>query len=109
MAKWTGFRVSDLLDIAGVKPEGTYVMFYSDDGYSTGDPLDFIRDNDIILAFGLNDVTLPDDRGFPFQLVAKSRYGYKWAKWITKIEVLDHEEPGYWEQRGYSNEANVGD
>lgn len=109
MAKWTGFKVADLLDMAGVKSEGTYVMFYSDDGYSTGDPLSFIRDNDIILAFGLNDVTLPDDRGFPFQLVAKSKYGYKWAKWITKIEVLDHEELGYWEQRGYSNSADVGD
>jgi DMSO/TMAO reductase YedYZ molybdopterin-dependent catalytic subunit len=107
MAKWTGFKVADLLDQAGVKPDGSFVMFYSDDGYSTGLPLSYIRDNDIILAYGLNDLTLPDDRGFPFQLVAKSKYGYKWAKWITKIEVLNAPVLGYWESRGYSNEGDV--
>ena len=107
-AKWTGFKVMDLLDKAGVKPNATYVMFYSDDGYSSGHPIQYLKDNDIILAYGLNDITLPDDRGWPFQLVAKNKYGYKWAKWITKIEVLDHEELGYWEQRGYSNAGDVG-
>ena len=62
-----------------------------------------------LLAYGINDVTLPDERGFPLQLVAKSRYGYKWAKWITKIEVTDKEVRGYWESRGYSNSARVGE
>jgi DMSO/TMAO reductase YedYZ molybdopterin-dependent catalytic subunit len=107
MAKWTGFRVVDLLDQADVKGQGTYVMFWSDDGYSTGMSLDYLTNNNIILAYGLNDITLPDDRGFPLQLVAKSKYGYKWAKWITMIEVLDHPELGYWEQRGYNDEAMV--
>jgi DMSO/TMAO reductase YedYZ molybdopterin-dependent catalytic subunit len=106
-AKWTGFKVIDLLNKAGLKPEATYIMFWSDDGYSTGLPLDYIRDNDIIMAYGINDITLPDERGFPFQLVAKSKFGYKWAKWITKIEVLDHRELGYWEQRGYGDIADA--
>jgi DMSO/TMAO reductase YedYZ molybdopterin-dependent catalytic subunit len=108
MAKWTGFAVSDLLNLAVLKPEASYVMFWTDEGYATGLPLSYIRDNGIILAYGLNDMTLPDDRGFPLQLVAKSKYGYKWAKWITRIEILDHEELGYWEQRGYSNVGDEG-
>ena len=107
MAKWTGFKVTDVLDKAGLLPEASFILFWSDDGYSTGLPLSYIRDNGIIMAYGLNDMTLPDDRGFPFQLVARSKYGYKWAKWITKIEALDHEVLGYWEQRGYSDAADV--
>lgn len=108
-AKWTGFRVFDLLNLSGLKPDASYVVFYSSDGYSTGLPLEYLSANNILLAYGINDVTLPPERGFPFQLVAKSRYGYKWGKWITKIDVVDKEERGYWETRGYSNSAKVGE
>jgi DMSO/TMAO reductase YedYZ molybdopterin-dependent catalytic subunit len=108
-AKWTGFRVSDLLNLSGLSPKASYVVFYSADGYSTGLPLDYLQENQILLAYGINDVTLPAERGFPLQLVAKSRYGYKWAKWITSIEVVDKEMRGYWESRGYSNSAKVGE
>jgi DMSO/TMAO reductase YedYZ molybdopterin-dependent catalytic subunit len=108
-AKWTGFRVTDLLNRSGMKAGGIYVVFQSVDGYSTGLPLDYLRDNEILLAYGINDLTLPPERGFPLQLVAKSRYGYKWAKWITKIEVVNEEVRGYWESRGYSNSAKVGE
>ncbi len=108
-AKWTGFRVVDLLNLSGLKPDASYVVFYSSDGYSTGLSLDYLVANNILLAYGINDVTLPPERGFPFQLVARSRYGYKWGKWITEIEVVDKEERGYWESRGYSNSARVGE
>jgi DMSO/TMAO reductase YedYZ molybdopterin-dependent catalytic subunit len=108
-AKWTGFRVTDLLNRSGLQPEADYVVFHTAEGYSTGLPLDYLRDNAVLMAYGLNDVTLPPERGFPFQLVAKSRYGYKWAKWITRIEVTDKEQRGYWEARGYSNSARVGE
>jgi DMSO/TMAO reductase YedYZ molybdopterin-dependent catalytic subunit len=108
-AKWTGFLVTDLLNRSGLKPGASYVSFYSADGYSSGLPLSYLQDNGILMAYGINDVTLPAERGFPLQLVAKSRYGYKWAKWITKIEVTDKEVRGYWESRGYSNSAKVGE
>ncbi|VVB65274.1 Sulfoxide reductase catalytic subunit YedY [uncultured archaeon] len=108
-AKWTGFRVTDLLNRSGLLPGASYVVFYSADGYSTGLPLDFLQRNETLMAYGINDVTLPPERGFPLQLVAKNRYGYKWAKWITKIEVTDTEVKGYWESMGYSNSAKVGE
>jgi DMSO/TMAO reductase YedYZ molybdopterin-dependent catalytic subunit len=107
-AKWTGFRVVDLLDLAGLKPSATYVVFYCSDGYSTGLPLDYLRNNKVLMAYGINDLTLPPDRGFPFQLVAINKYGYKWAKWIISIEVGSKEVQGYWESRGYSNNGDVG-
>ena len=54
----------------------------------------------------LNDVTLPAERGFPFQVVAKDKYGYKWAKWVTRIELsADAGFRGYWEDKGYNNDA----
>jgi DMSO/TMAO reductase YedYZ molybdopterin-dependent catalytic subunit len=56
----------------------------------------------------MNGVVIPPERGFPFQLVAESKYGYKWIKWITTIELSDNADYlGYWESRGYSNGATV--
>ena len=109
MAKWTGFKVIDVLDMAGLDEDAIYVVFHGAEGYSTGHFIDYLRDEEIILAYGLNDITLPYDRGFPFQLVARDKYGFKWAKWIIGMEVVDEELMGYWESRGYSNSANVGE
>jgi DMSO/TMAO reductase YedYZ molybdopterin-dependent catalytic subunit len=56
----------------------------------------------------MNDVTIPPERGFPFMLVAESKWGYKWAKWITGIELSsDTSYRGYWEDRGYSNDGDL--
>jgi DMSO/TMAO reductase YedYZ molybdopterin-dependent catalytic subunit len=107
-AKWTGFRVINLLDQAGLHSNATYVVFHSADGYSTGLSLEYLRQHHVLMAYGINDVTLPPERGFPFQLVAINKYGYKWAKWITSLQVVDAEVAGYWESRGYSNDADVG-
>jgi hypothetical protein len=106
-AKWTGFRVSDLLDKAAVSG-GDYVVFHCSDGYTTGLPLSYLIDNHTLLAYGLNDVTLPPERGFPLQLVGDGKYGYKWAKWIVEVEVVKGEVRGYWESRGYINSGDVG-
>ena len=104
---WEGVKVADVIDQAGVAPEANTVIFRSVDGYSTSLPLAFVRDNDILMAYKMNDVALPPERGFPFQLVAESKWGYKWAKWITEIELSDDPEfRGYWESRGYSNDGD---
>ena len=107
--KWTGVKMSDLFKKAEIIDNVSTVIFYSSDGYSTSLDLNYLLQNNIILAYKLNDVTLPPDRGFPFQLVAESKYGYKWAKWITRIEVSnDSSYRGYWEKNGYNNTANAG-
>lgn len=106
---WEGIKVSDLIKKAGTLPDANTVIFYAYDGYSTSLPLDYIEKNDIMLAYGMNNVTLPEDRGYPFQLVAEDKWGYKWIKWVTKIEVSnDPLYRGYWEQRGYSVRGDTG-
>jgi len=105
---WEGVRVNDLLLEAGVKPGANTVIFYAEDGYSSSLPLTYIEDRDILLAYAMNDVTLPAERGFPFELVAEDRWGYKWVKWVTRIEVSDDENyRGYWESRGYANNGSI--
>ena len=100
---WEGIKVSDIINKAGTTPGANTVIFYAYDGYSTSLPLDYIEKNDILLAYGMNNITLPEDRGYPFQLVAEDKWGYKWIKWVTKIELSnDPSYRGYWEQRGYS-------
>ncbi|MCC4771707.1 molybdopterin-dependent oxidoreductase [Methanosarcina sp. DH2] len=107
-AKWTGVEIAEIFEETGVMENATTVIFYSTDGYSTSLDKDYLLENDIILAYKLNDVTLPPERGFPLQLVAEDKYGYKWAKWIVRIELSDSPYRGYWEERGYNNIADVG-
>jgi len=105
---WEGVLVKDILTKAKALPEAKTVIFHAYDGYTTSFPLDYIMTNDILMAYKMNDVTLPPERGFPFQLVAESKWGYKWVKWITKIELSDDiNYKGYWESRGYSNEGDL--
>ena len=105
---WEGVLVEDLIQEVGVNPAATTVIFYAYDGYSTALPLDYIIDRKIMIAYKMNNLTLPPERGFPFQLVAENKYGYKWIKWIKEIELSDNEDYlGYWESRGYSNAANL--
>ena len=107
---WDGIMLKDLLAVAGVDPNASTVILYAYDGYSTSVPLDYIIDNNILLAYKMNNVTLSPERGFPFQLVAESKLGYKWIKWIVSIELSNNEEyKGYWEMQGYSNDADVGE
>jgi len=105
---WEGIRVKDLLQEAGVDPKAVVVIFRAADGYSTSLPLDYILDKDILLAYKMNGVVMPPEKGFPFELVAESQYGYKWIKWVTQIELSDDVNyQGYWESRGYPNNATL--
>ena len=105
---WEGVLVRDLIRAAGMNPRATTVIFTAHDGYTTSFPLDYLMNHDILMAYRMNNVTLPAERGYPFQLVAEDTWGYKWIKWIEKIELSDNTGyRGYWEQRGYSNTADL--
>lgn len=105
---WQGVLIKDLLEETGIKEEANTVIFYASDGYSTSHSLDYILDNNILLAYKMNNITLPIERGYPFQLVAEDKWGYKWIKWVTKIELSNNSAyEGYWESRGYNNNADL--
>lgn len=100
---WEGVLLSDLLDRARPSSDATTVIFHAADGYTTSLPLGYIRDRKILLSYKMNGITIPKERGYPFMVVAEDHWGYKWAKWVTEIEVSnDPAYLGYWEQRGYS-------
>jgi DMSO/TMAO reductase YedYZ molybdopterin-dependent catalytic subunit len=109
-AKWTGPSLNSIFADAGVKPEARIAIFYTADdskGYTSLD-LGYIQENNIIIALKDNDIALPPDRGFPFQVVAEGKWGYKWAKWVTRIELsADTSFRGFWESVGYSNDASI--
>lgn len=105
---WEGVLLKDIFDKSIVSGDANTVIFHSMDGYTTSLPLQTILDKNMILAYKMNDVVLPPERGFPFQLVAEDKLGYKWAKWIDRIELSDNIDfKGYWEQRGYDNNADL--
>jgi DMSO/TMAO reductase YedYZ molybdopterin-dependent catalytic subunit len=105
---WEGIQVRDLISHAGPDPRANTVIFTAHDGYTTSFPLEYLMNRDIIMAYNMNNVTLSAERGYPFQLVAEDKWGYKWAKWIEKIELTnDPGYKGYWEQRGYSNTGDL--
>jgi len=105
---WEGVLVRDILAQAKPLHEAKTVIFHAHDGYTTSFSIEYVMDNDILMAYKMNNVTLPPERGFPFQLVAESKWGYKWIKWITEIELSDDVNyEGYWESRGYSNEGDL--
>jgi len=105
---WDGILVRDLLNYAQLKPGANTVIFHADDGYTTSFPLSYLVDNPIMMAYQMNNVTLPKERGFPFHLIAEDKWGYKWAKWITGIEITnDPSYRGYWESRGYAQGGDL--
>ena len=105
---WEGVQVRDILAKANPLPTAKVVIFHAYDGYTTSFPIEWVMDNRILMAYKMNDVTIPPERGYPFQLVAEDKWGYKWIKWITQIELSDDVNyRGFWESRGYSNQGDL--
>jgi DMSO/TMAO reductase YedYZ molybdopterin-dependent catalytic subunit len=110
-AKWTGPALNAIFTDAKVNPEAKIAIFYTPEGPHgfTSLDLSYIQEKNIIIALKDNDITLPPERGFPFQVVAESKYGYKWVKWVIRIELSsDTTFRGYWESGGFNNNADVG-
>jgi DMSO/TMAO reductase YedYZ molybdopterin-dependent catalytic subunit len=107
-AKWKGVKLSDLFkDVGGVQAGAEYVVFYSVDGYSVGIPLAKAMEPDSILTYEMNDQPLPTGHGYPLRGVIPGLYGMMSAKWITRVSVLDSVYQGYWQTRGWTNDATV--
>jgi DMSO/TMAO reductase YedYZ molybdopterin-dependent catalytic subunit len=105
---WEGVSLIDLIDLANPSAEVTTIIFHASDGYTTSLPLETIREKDLILADMANGLPLPPEMGFPFIVVAQDKLGYKWARWVTAIELSSNANyKGYWETLGYSNLADV--
>jgi DMSO/TMAO reductase YedYZ molybdopterin-dependent catalytic subunit len=105
---WEGVRIDDLLQQAQVQDSAVIAIFHAADGYTSSLPVQYLKDKGILLAYKMNGETLPAERGFPFVVVAEAKWGYKWVKWVTEIELSnDSAYRGYWESFGYSNSGSL--
>jgi DMSO/TMAO reductase YedYZ molybdopterin-dependent catalytic subunit len=105
---WEGVLIRDLLAEAGAQESAAIVIFHAYDGYTSSLPVQYLKDKSILLAFKMNGVTIPPERGFPFTVAAEAKWGYKWVKWVTEIELSnDPNYKGYWEAYGYSNTGDL--
>ncbi len=104
-AIWKGVLIKDLLEMAGIKPGAIDIVFYAVDNYSSSLTLEQATADNVLLAYEMNGETLPAAQGYPLRVVAPNHWGYKWVKWITRIEVVTYDYIGFWESRGWDDDA----
>ncbi|MGH2388907.1 MAG: molybdopterin-dependent oxidoreductase, partial [Chloroflexota bacterium] len=106
---WTGIRLRDLLAMAGPLSAASFALFHSADGsYTESLSLDQANLSDVLLAYKLNDQPLSREQGYPLRLVVPEMYGFKNIKWLDRITLSEELVLGYWERRGYANDAWLG-
>jgi DMSO/TMAO reductase YedYZ molybdopterin-dependent catalytic subunit len=106
-ARWDGVPLKTLLEEAGVPLQAVDVVFHAADGYSDGIPVSRAMAGDVLVAHRMNGVPLPRGHGFPARIVVPGIYGMKNVQWVTDIEVVDRDYKGYYQQKGWSDEAVV--
>jgi DMSO/TMAO reductase YedYZ molybdopterin-dependent catalytic subunit len=108
-AKWTGVPLAAVLERAG-GPAGraVRVVFHAVGGYTDSLPMAKALDRETMVAYGMNDSTLPRAHGYPVRIIAPGIYGMKSVKWLRRIEVVDYDYRGYWERSaGWDNVAVI--
>ncbi len=103
---WVGVPANEIIRLAHPMPSANYVVIQSADDYTTNLPLVALQDEDVLFAYALNGQPLPLEHGGPVRLVVPKRYFWKSAKWVTAIYFHETDQPGFWETRGYHNEAD---
>jgi DMSO/TMAO reductase YedYZ molybdopterin-dependent catalytic subunit len=106
-SQWQGVRLRDVLAACGVRAGAQEVALHCADGYSAGIPLAVARHPSTLVALGQNGKALTREHGFPCRIRAPALYGMMNAKWVERIEVLDHPYVGYWQRAGWTADAQV--
>ena len=99
--RWTGVRLRDLFDLAGMRPSVTHLLAHADGDYSTNLPIGPALADDALLATAHDGAPIPPDHGYPARTLVPSLYLWKSAKWVRGLELLEADRPGFWEQNGY--------
>jgi DMSO/TMAO reductase YedYZ molybdopterin-dependent catalytic subunit len=103
---WEGVLAADLVALAEPLPEAQFVTLHGYDDYTTNLPVMALLDEDVLVAHSVFGAPLADEHGGPVRLVVPKRYAWKSAKWLKAIEFHAHDRPGFWEVRGYHNDAD---
>lgn len=105
---WTGVLFRDFWETIKdiVKPEATHVMQHAYGDYTTNLPLAWMIEEDVMFAHTFNGEPLPPEHGGPMRIFTPKRYAWKGSKWIHRLEFMEGDKPGFWEENGYSNSAD---
>ncbi|HMM43015.1 MAG TPA: molybdopterin-dependent oxidoreductase, partial [Thermomicrobiales bacterium] len=105
--RWTGVPLRDVLQRAGIRDGVVDLVCRGAGGYSDSIPLAKALDPRTLLAYGMNGTALPRSHGFPCRLYVPNLYGEKNVKWLEEIELVDHDYRGYWQERGWTDDATI--
>ncbi len=103
---WVGVKASDILKLATPSENAKFVTLHGYDGYTTNLPIDALLDDDVIIAHSVLGYPLTTAHGGPVRIIVPKRYAWKGAKWLKALELHAEDRLGFWEQRGYHNEAD---
>lgn len=103
---WEGVAFRVIHDL--IKPRSTalYLMAHCEYGYEANIPLEVLLDDDVLFAWGRNGEPLSPEHGYPLRLIVPKRYAWKSAKWVRGLEFMSGDRRGFWEERGYHNNAD---
>jgi DMSO/TMAO reductase YedYZ molybdopterin-dependent catalytic subunit len=104
--KWGGVLIKDILEIVKPKKNAKFVIQHGLDGYTTNTPIEAFEDQNVILAYELDGKPLPREHGAPLRIIIPKLYAWKGSKFLTKVEFKEKDEKGFWEVRGYNNNAD---
>ena len=104
--RWQGVAARELLDRARPKAGARHVIFHAHDGYTTNVRLDQFDQPDVFLVHLWEGKPIPRQHGGPVRVLIPRLYLWKSAKWVRRIEISAADRPGFWETRGYNNNAD---
>lgn len=103
---WQGVATRELVLRCAPMASAQFVSIHGFDGYTTNLPLDALLDDDVLIAHCVFGEPLSQEHGWPARMVVPKRYAWKGTKWISAIEFHEKDRPGFWEMRGYHNDAD---
>ncbi len=113
VTRWSRFDTSfrgvhwrELAALAKPKPSARFVVAHAEQGFTANVPLEFVEDDQALLAYEAEGEPLTPDHGWPLRLVIPRKYFWKSAKWLRGIELSATDKPGFWERYGYHNDAD---
>ncbi|RII14214.1 TMAO/DMSO reductase [Streptomyces sp. YIM 130001] len=104
--RFGGVPLDTFLDAVRPDASATHVVAYSHTGYTTNLPIADVTGGRAWVALTYQDAPLPPEHGGPARLLVPHLYFWKSAKWLAGLRLLDHDEPGFWEQNGYHARGN---
>ena len=105
--KWGGVLTGELKKRIELTRSAGYVFLVSEGGYTTSLPVEEFFKSDALLAYRVNGKYLTREQGFPLRLIVSDKYAYKNIKYLTEIRFISEDKAGYWEERGYHNNADI--